>query len=164
MVWQMINDGKDDCEGYQVYCPLDGKSCGVLSQYAGRMLVNPSGDCFGRQLSAALVAPGSIASLFGSNSRTARRARWDRFPRNSRVSMSRLVDGLGQSHNASLFFASPSQINLLVPAGCPGRRSGGAESSATEHSQRAAPSTSPPSSRASSRPLPTGKDSRHGLR
>ena len=32
MVWQLINDGKDDCEGFQVYCPLDAQSCDVLRQ------------------------------------------------------------------------------------------------------------------------------------
>jgi mannan endo-1,4-beta-mannosidase len=32
MVWQLINDGKDDCEGFQVYSPLDAQSCTVLRQ------------------------------------------------------------------------------------------------------------------------------------
>jgi mannan endo-1,4-beta-mannosidase len=32
IVWQLINDGKDDCEGFQVYSPLDAQSCTVLRQ------------------------------------------------------------------------------------------------------------------------------------
>ncbi len=119
MVWQMINDGKDDCEGYQVYCPLDGKSCGVLSQYAGRMLVNPSVTVSGASYRPLSVAPGSIASLFGSQFTDRTEGAVGSLTEELAGIRVTLVDGLGQSHNASLFFASPSQINLLVPADVP---------------------------------------------
>jgi mannan endo-1,4-beta-mannosidase len=34
MVWQLIYDRRDDCEGFQVYCPLDSATCAILQKYA----------------------------------------------------------------------------------------------------------------------------------
>lgn len=34
MVWQLIYDQRDDCEGFQVYCPLDSTTCTILQEYA----------------------------------------------------------------------------------------------------------------------------------
>ena len=119
MVWQMINDAKDDCEGYQVYCPLDSASCTTLNQYAGRMLTNPSVTVSGASYRPISVASGSIASLFGSQLTDRTEVAVGTLPEELAGLNVAVVDGLGKSRAASLFFASASQINLLVPADVP---------------------------------------------
>jgi mannan endo-1,4-beta-mannosidase len=34
MVWHLIYDQRNDCEGFQVYCPLDSATCAILQKYA----------------------------------------------------------------------------------------------------------------------------------
>ena len=103
MVWQLINDGKDDCEGFQVYCPLDAQSCDVLRQMSDRIAASPVA------VSAATYQPvtmaaGSIATLFGID-----------LERHALV----LVDGKGRTYDATIFFSSAGQINFQIPENMP---------------------------------------------
>ncbi len=103
MAWQLINDARNDCEGFQIYCPQDGATCNLLRQMSGLanalQPVATSGASFRPQW----LAGGSYASLFGLG-----------FPQGASLT---LVDSRGEARPASLAFASPSQINFLVPAG-----------------------------------------------
>ena len=119
MVWQMINDAKEDCEGFQVYCPLDAKSCAVLSQYASRTLVDPTVTVSGATYRPVWIASGSIASLFGVQLTNRTESAVGTLPEELAGIKVALVDGRGQSHNASLFYAAPAQVNLLVPSDLP---------------------------------------------
>ena len=99
MVWQLINDGKDDCEGFQVYCPGDAESCSKLKLASESMASSPV------MVSAASfrtvnVASGSIATLFGNGLTGAEVT---------------LLDAQGVTHTARQFFSSAGQINLLIP-------------------------------------------------
>ena len=107
MVWQLINDGKDDCEGFQVYCPQDAASCQTLRQASDYITAVPV------VVSAATFKPvtlaaGSIASLFGADLAGTQLT---------------LVDGKGRTYDATIFFASAGQINFQIPEDAP---SGGA--------------------------------------
>ena len=99
MVWQLINDGKDDCEGFQVYCPLDAQSCDVLRQMSDRIAMAPV-VVSAATYKAVTLAAGSIATLFGTDLEAARLV---------------LVDGKGRTYDATIFFASAGQVNFLMP-------------------------------------------------
>ena len=103
MVWQLINDGKDDCEGFQVYCPLDAQSCDALRQVSDRIAASPLA------VSAATYQPvtmaaGSIASLFGFDLAGTQLV---------------LVDGKGRTYDATILFSSAGQLNFQVPENMP---------------------------------------------
>jgi mannan endo-1,4-beta-mannosidase len=103
MVWQLINDGKDDCEGFQVYCPLDAQSCEVLQQMSDRIAASPVA------VSAATYQPvtmaaGSIATLFGTDLVGTQLV---------------LADGKGRAYDATIFFSSAGQINFQIPEKMP---------------------------------------------
>jgi uncharacterized protein (TIGR03437 family) len=103
ILWQLINDGKDDCEGFQVYCSLDAQSCDVLRQMSNRIAAAPL------VVSAATFQPvtmaaGSIATLFGTDLEGTRLV---------------LVDGKGRTYDATIFFASAGQINFQIPEKMP---------------------------------------------
>jgi uncharacterized protein (TIGR03437 family) len=123
MVWQLINDGKDDCEGFQVYCPQDAASCEVLRQASEQMAAAPVA------VSAATYRPvtmagGSIASLFGTGlADGAESAATAPLPVELGGTKLTLVDGKGRTYDAPLFFASAGQINFQIPENVP---SGGA--------------------------------------
>lgn len=110
MVWQMINDAKDDCEGFQVYCPLDTATCAALKALSDRVLVNQPAGVNGASYRLGTIAPGSFASLFGAQLPEA-------------AAQVAVVDYTGQERPAQLFYSGPTQINFLTPAGT---RPGGA--------------------------------------
>ena len=99
MVWQLINDGKDDCEGFQVYCPGDAQSCGVLRQTSERLAAAPV-VVSAASFKPLRVAPSSLASLFGVGLD------------GTQVAMMDVAGGL---HEAPILFSSPGQINFQVP-------------------------------------------------
>ena len=107
LVWQLINDGKDDCEGFQVYCPLDAQTCEVLRQASDRALTAPVAVSAATDRPVTLAA-GSIATLFGSDLDGAQVT---------------VADAKGRVYNAVIFYSSPQQINFQVPENVP---SGGA--------------------------------------
>ena len=103
MVWQLINDGKDDCEGFQVYCPLDAQSCEVLRQMSDRVAASPVAVS-SATFKPVMMAAGSIATLFGTDLEGAKLV---------------LVDGKGRSYDAAVFFSSAGQINFQIPEKMP---------------------------------------------
>ena len=99
MVWQLINDGKDDCEGFQVYCPGDAESCNkqrLASEFLAFSPVMVSAASF-RTVN---IASGSIATLFVNGLTGAQVT---------------LLDAKGVTHTAPQFSATAGQINLHVP-------------------------------------------------
>lgn len=104
MVWQLINDGKNDCEGFQVYCPQDMQSCEVLRKTSERVVEQSPVVTSAATYKAISVAAGSVASLFGGGLSDLRIA---------------LVDGKGKSYDTQIFFTSAGQINFLVPDAVP---------------------------------------------
>ena len=119
MVWQLINDGKDDCEGFQVYCPQDAQSCEVLRLASNRTTAAPVA------VSAATFKPvtlagGSIASLFGTGLADGTdSAATVPLPAELAGSKLTLVDAKGRTYDAPIFFASPGQINFQIPENLP---------------------------------------------
>ena len=116
MVWQLINDGKDDCEGFQVYCPQDSSSCGVLSKTSDAVVVNSPVVTSAATYRAVTVAAGSIASVFGNDlaPQTISAASVP-LPVDLAGSRVTLVDGKGRSYEAGLYFVSQGQINFQIP-------------------------------------------------
>ncbi len=103
MVWQLINDGKDDCEGFQVYCPLDSATCEYLRRASDGMSGAPVAVSAATFVPVRL-APASIATLFGGGLDGARVV---------------MVDGKGNTYEARVFFSGPGQINFKVPDNLP---------------------------------------------
>ncbi len=99
MVWQLINDGKDDCEGFQVYCPEDAASCHQL-RLASEGLASSPVMVSAASFRTVNVAAGSIATLFGKGLAGAQVT---------------LLDAKGVTHTARQFFNSAEQINLQIP-------------------------------------------------
>ena len=103
MAWQLINDARNDCEGFQIYCPQDGATCDLLRRLSGLanalQPVTTSGASFRLQW----LAADSFASLFGAG-----------FPQDALVT---LVDSRGDARPVSLTFTGPSQINFVIPTG-----------------------------------------------
>ncbi len=101
MAWQLINDARNDCEGFQIYCPQDGATCDLLrrmSALANAVLpVTTSGASYRPQW----LAADSFGSVFGAG-----------LPESPRVL---IVDSRGDARPVSLTFAGPTQINFLVP-------------------------------------------------
>ncbi len=103
MVWRLINDGKNDCEGFQVYCPQDSQSCGVLSRTSDLVQASPVAVSAASYKGISL-ASGSLVSMFGTGLD------------GSKVT---LVDGKGKTHDAPLFFTSAGQVNFQIPETVP---------------------------------------------
>ena len=108
MVWQLINDGKDDCEGFQVYCPEDAATCGLLTRYSEDMTTLAPAAVSAANYRAGVVAAGSIVSLFIPKALSDTEA--------LRVVV---ADGRGVSRAATAFLLSASQINFQIPADTP---------------------------------------------
>ena len=103
MVWQLINDGKNDCEGFQVYCPQDSQSCGVLSRTSD-LVQNSPVAVSAASYRGITLASGSLVSMFGAELV------------GSKVT---LVDGKGKVYDAPLFYISAGQINFQIPEAVP---------------------------------------------
>ncbi|MBK5292303.1 MAG: cellulase family glycosylhydrolase [Acidobacteriia bacterium] len=102
MAWQLIDDGRVDCEGYQIYCPRDGATCDLLRQFSLIANAAPAVVTSSASYEPVWLAPESLGSLFGQDLAGARLM---------------IVDSLGREQEAPVVFAGESQINFLVPAG-----------------------------------------------
>lgn len=102
MVWQLINDSKNDSEGYQVYCPQHSVSCGLMQSYSERLAASPA-LVSAASFRAGGIAAGSLATMF--------------LPKALGDAASLRVTVGGRE--AATFLLSPSQINFLVPAETP---------------------------------------------
>ena len=93
MVWQLINDGKDDCEGFQVYYPGDAESFNRL-RLASESLASSPVMFSAASFRTVNVAGGSIATLFG---------------RGLTGAQVTLLDAKGVTHTARKFLTSAEQ-------------------------------------------------------
>ncbi len=118
LLWQLAYDARTDCDGFAVYLPRDGQTIQALWRYAASSAAPPLAAVSAASFSGAMLAPESIASLFGvgmaSSTQTA-----GGLPLPTTISGSQIVvrDATGVARAAPLFFVSPTQINLLIPAG-----------------------------------------------
>ena len=101
MAWQLINDARDDCEGFQIYCPQDGVTCDLLRRMSGlanaAQPIITSGASFRRQL----LAPDSFGSIFGVGLGGLQVA---------------VLDSRGVAREAAVTFSGPTQVNFVVPS------------------------------------------------
>ncbi len=105
MLWQLINDGKNDAEGYQVHCPADAATCDTLRQNSDQ-IANAPIVVNAASYKAINIAPNSLATLFGTN--------LDTTPLT-------LIDATTKAHPITPFYTSPAQLNFLIPeAAAPG--------------------------------------------
>jgi len=102
MAWQMIDDGRLDCEGYQIYCPQDGATCELLRQYSLIANAPPAVVTSSASFDLIWLAPESFGSLFGEDLAGVRVL---------------IVDSAGREREATVIFAGPTQINFLTPPG-----------------------------------------------
>ncbi len=118
LVWQLVYDARPDCDGYAVYFPRDAQTVQVLWRYAASSAAPPLAAVSAASFSGAMLAPESIASLFGAGMAGATQASGG-LPLPTTISGSQVVvrDAMGVARAAPLFFVSPTQINLSVPAG-----------------------------------------------
>ncbi len=118
LVWQLAYDARPDCDGYAVYFPRDAQTILVLWRYAASSAAPQLAAVSAASFSGAILAPDSIASLFGVGMAGAAQAS-PGLPLPTTISGSQVVvrDAMGVARAAPLFFVSPTQINLLIPAG-----------------------------------------------
>jgi uncharacterized protein (TIGR03437 family) len=118
LVWQLAYDARPDCDGFAVYFPRDAQTNFVLWRYAASSAAPPLAAVSAASFSGAMLAPESIASLFGVGMANVTQTAGG-LPLPTTISGSQVVvrDAMGVARPAPLFFVSPTQINLLVPAG-----------------------------------------------
>ncbi|MGH9835101.1 MAG: hypothetical protein ACRD9Y_18935 [Blastocatellia bacterium] len=118
LVWQLAYDARTDCDGFAVYFPRDAQTNFVLWRYAASSAAPPLAAVSAASFSGAMLAPESIASLFGVGMASATQTS-PGLPLPTTIAGSQVVvrDAAGVARPAPLFFVSPTQINLLIPAG-----------------------------------------------
>jgi len=118
LVWQLVYDARPDCDGYAVYFPRDAQTNLVLWRYAASSAAPPLAAVSAASFSGAMLAPESIASLFGAGLASATQVAGG-LPLPTIIAGSQVVvrDAAGVARPAPLFFVSPTQVNLLIPAG-----------------------------------------------
>jgi uncharacterized protein (TIGR03437 family) len=118
LVWQLVYDARPDCDGYAVYFPRDAQTVRVLWRYAASSAAPPLAAVSAASFSGEMLAPESIASLFGAGMASVTQVAGG-LPLPTTISGSQVMvrDAMGNARAAPLFFVSPTQINLLIPAG-----------------------------------------------
>ncbi|MGH9854726.1 MAG: hypothetical protein ACREBD_33250, partial [Blastocatellia bacterium] len=118
LVWQLAYDARTDCDGFAVYFPRDAQTNFVLWRYAASSAAPPLAAVSAASFSGAMLAPESIASLFGVGMASATQTS-PGLPLPTTIAGSQVVvrDAAGVARPAPRFFVSPTQINLLIPAG-----------------------------------------------
>lgn len=118
LVWQLAYDTRTDDDGFAVYFPRDVMTNAVLWRYAASSATPSLAAVNSASYNGAMVAPDSIASLFGLGlAGTTQIATSLPLPASLGGTQVVLRDAAGAMHTALLFFVSPTQINFLVPAG-----------------------------------------------
>ncbi len=115
MAWQLIDDGRNDCEGFQIYHPRDGATSAVLREFAGVAGAAPVATS-GASFAPVRLAPDSFASLFGDGLAEREEAA-QALPLPVELGGARVmvVDSRGAAREAALTYAGRSQINFVVP-------------------------------------------------
>jgi mannan endo-1,4-beta-mannosidase len=116
LVWQLAYDARPDCDGFAVYVPRDAQTAAALWRYEASSAAPPLAAVNAASYSTAMLAPDSIAGLFGVEMARATQIAAS-LPLPTALAGSQVVvrDALGVARPAPLFFVSPTQINLLVP-------------------------------------------------
>ncbi|MGH9938174.1 MAG: hypothetical protein ACREAM_18165, partial [Blastocatellia bacterium] len=129
LVWQPAYDARPDCDGYAVYFPRDVQTNLTLWRYAASSAAPPLAAVSAASFRGAMLAPESIASLFGVGMAGTTQSA-SGLPLPAAIAGSQVVvrDSTGNARPAPLFFVSPAQINFLTP---PGTASGVATVKAT---------------------------------
>jgi uncharacterized protein (TIGR03437 family) len=118
LVWQLVYDARPDCDGFAVYFPRDAPTNQALWRYAASSASPPLAAVSAASYSGAMLAPESIASLFGAGmASTIQVSTSLPLPTIVAGSQVEVRDALGNARPAPLFFISPTQVNFLIPAG-----------------------------------------------
>jgi uncharacterized protein (TIGR03437 family) len=116
LVWQLAYDARPDCDGFAVYVPRDAQTVAALWRYEASSAAPSLAAVNAASYSTAMLAPNSIAGLFGVEMARATQIAGS-LPLPTALAGSQVVirDALGIARPAPLFFVSPNQINFLVP-------------------------------------------------
>ena len=101
MAWQLIDDARNDCEGFQIYCPRDGATCELLRRMSGIANAVQPVVTSGASFRPRWLAPDSFGTIFGAG-----------LPADPAVVF---VDSRGAEREAALVYTGPSQINFVAP-------------------------------------------------
>lgn len=116
VVWQMAYDLRPDSDGFSFYFPQDELTNSVLWKYSASAASPPLAAVNAASYSGVMLAPNSIASLFGLGmAETTQIANNLPLPTAIAGSQVEIIDVSGSTRAAPLFFVSPNQINFLVP-------------------------------------------------
>ncbi len=118
LLWQLFYDSRPDCDGYAVYYPEDKQVVAVLQKYSGLTVAPPIATVSAASYGGAMLAPESIAALFGAKlAGAAQSAASQPLPAAINGTRALVKDSAGVERASPLFFAAPAQINLLIPPG-----------------------------------------------
>lgn len=106
MAWQLIDDGRNDCEGFQIYCPRDAATCALLRGYAETANAAPLVVTSSASFRPHRVAPDFYASMFGTNELAGGA------PSPAQIL---IADSTGAERVAEILYAGPQQLNFLIP-------------------------------------------------
>ena len=118
IVWQLAYDTRSDGDNFSVYFPRDAMANELLWRYASSTAAPPLAAVNAASYSGVMLAPDSIAGLFGSGmASTVQVASGLPLPTTLAGSQVTVRDATGTERAAPLFFVSPTQINFVVPSG-----------------------------------------------
>jgi uncharacterized protein (TIGR03437 family) len=118
LAWQFVYDARADSDGLAVYFPRDGLTAAVLWRAAASSAAPSLVAVNAASYDGAMLAPDSIASAFSVGLAAASLgASGQSLPTTLAGAQVIVRDAMGEARPASLFYVSPTQINLLVPAG-----------------------------------------------
>jgi len=117
MAWHLIDDGRQDCEGFQIYCPQDVATCDLLRQFSSIANAAPVVVTSAASFASVWLAPDSFGSLFGAGLAERQEAA-SSLPLPVELAGVKVIvaDSRGAEREAPLAYAGPSQINFLAPS------------------------------------------------
>lgn len=118
LVWQVFYDERTDDENYAVYVPRNGLTNAVLWRAAASSAAPSLAAVNAASYDGSMLAPDSIASVFSVGLSAASLSASNQ-PLPTTLAGAQVIvrDVMGEARAASLFYVSPTQINLPIPAG-----------------------------------------------
>lgn len=108
MAWQMIDNGRRDGEGFQIYCPIDSFTCDLLKQYSFIANSPAAAIVSGASYRPMNLAPESFGTVFAPGLSE---------PVEAAAVRVIVVDSQGRELDALLTYVGSTQINFVMPAG-----------------------------------------------
>ncbi len=118
LVWQLFYDARSGGDEFEIYVPRDGLTAAVLWRAAASAAAPSLAAVNAASYDGTMLAPESIASAFSVGlATTSLGASGQSLPTTLAGAQVIVRDVTGEARPASLFYVSPTQINLLIPAG-----------------------------------------------